>query len=131
MNKKSFYGITAPRIEAVSAYKFRIGGLGRNRVITIRHGSEEKGYSVSILRFMVNNTGLDEATRAMARQALQTFGLLDEPKEDEIPEGSETVLTIAGVKVYQDLGRRFFAIVRGRKVVSQYPSVIEKEIRGK
>ena len=84
--------------------------------------------SVEALRTMERSTGLPEPTRAMARDALQAFGLLEEKVEDDVIS-SDTIATIAGVKVYQDLiSRVFFIVLKGTRLFGSL-SDIERKIK--
>lgn len=88
---------------------------------------EEILRSVEALRIMESSTGLPEATREMARGALQEFGLLEEKPEEE--PSSETVTTIEAVKIYQGLfTRAFFAFIRGTRLYGSL-SDLEKRIK--
>lgn len=101
----------------------------KDTIVIWNDRGERSHYSVSILRSMVTSTGLPEATREMAREALQHYGLLQETQEEEILS-SDTIVTIDGVKVYQDLLTRvFFFISRGARLFGSL-SDIERKIKG-
>jgi hypothetical protein len=123
---------TQKRLKAISQapapdYDFRISA--DHKYIWIKTAAGLKPYSVSILEFMERNPGLDEATRDMARRALEKFGKGYEPKESEIY--GETVTIILGTKVYKDIrGTRFFAWIKGKPVYKTKLTELEKAIKG-
>ena len=96
--------------------------------------NEETGYreewTVETLRFAMGSKGLPGDLRAMAREALLEFGLLQEEQEEKKVIKSDTIVTIEGVKIYMDLWTRaFFYLVKGIPLFGSL-SDIEKRIRG-
>jgi hypothetical protein len=110
-----------------SKYKFSISG--NNDCIMIYNGVKNETWSVDVLQRMAASTGFLEPVREMAREALEYYDLY---KEEDPEIVSDTIVTIAGVKVYLELfGKNFLArigdLVLRRKSISE----LETEIREK
>jgi hypothetical protein len=125
---------TDPQIPAaLPRYTFSLRGTAKKMYILIHNGEREKVYPVNYLIEIYKSEVFQypEPVRDMARQALETYKLLPD-LEKEIELSSDTITTIEGVKVYQELtrGQRFFAKVSGRVVRSKSIGEIEKAITG-
>lgn len=108
--------------------KYKYSHPFRDTIVIENDRGERKAWSVSALRIMASSTGLVDETREMARGALLKYGLLEEKKPEEEPS-SDTIVTIAGIKIYQGLFTRvFFAIFGGTRMYGTL-SDIEKKIK--
>lgn len=82
-----------------------------NKIITIYNGKQSRQFSPEALRMMARSTGLPEAVRDMAEQALRSIG--EEIEAPELDPG--TIAQIQGVNIYQEPGKRIFFFYRGKK----------------